>query len=645
MIRAPGIVSFWLVIIVSAILPAPILAQLPALPAIPANTFNVTNFSAIGDGIKTNTVPIQNTINAAFAAGGGTVEIPSGIFLCGPLNFSNNINLQLDSGAVLRMLPYGAYPGGSSPRDFIASASGGHDLEVSGTGTIDGQATASGWWGNGLSTSERPTLFYFDKCNRVLIENVTLENSPAQHVVFKGSDSGNITIEGITINTPASSPNTDGIDLLGTDCLVQNCAISDGDDCIALGSTSGTCSDVLVTNCNFGSGHGLSIGSNTEGGVSNLTVVNCTFNGTQYGIRLKSDNADSSPGAGGLVQNLSYLNLAMTNIARAPIVIYSYYNEFGTPTSITPAVAASQPATAPSPFTCAWRNVLISNLTATVVSGGIAGIVWGRTELPATNITLCDVNISAPQSFDVYNTLGFVFANSEISVPNGNNTFAIYNAGIILTNDSGTGTTLDGFTSTNSLELDNASCSTTSTDLFGADAIAISGGTLAVNNDFAPPLGTVFDFALGTNASTVTVDGALAFDNAVVNVTNAPGFGAGAYPLFTYTGSESGNVVLGSAPTNFACALTNTMGQIRLIVSSAGPSREPVNLASSDHGGSLQLSWPEDHIGWYLEIQTNSASKGLGTNWSVLAGSSSTNTFILPIAVTNGSVFLRLVYP
>ena len=99
-------------------------------------------------------------------------------FLCGPLNFSNNINLQLDSGAILRMLPYGSYPGGTSPADFITATTL-TNIEVSGTGAIDGQAGFTTWWGHGLSTSERPALLFFSKCNIVLIQNITLSNPPS----------------------------------------------------------------------------------------------------------------------------------------------------------------------------------------------------------------------------------------------------------------------------------------------------------------------------------------------------------------------------------------------------------------------------------------------------------------------------------
>ena len=90
---------------------APIHADVnPALPAIPDKIFNVTNYGALGDGVATNTGAIQSAINAASAAGGGVVEIPEGIFLCGPIQLASKINLHLAAGALLRMLPLEKYP-------------------------------------------------------------------------------------------------------------------------------------------------------------------------------------------------------------------------------------------------------------------------------------------------------------------------------------------------------------------------------------------------------------------------------------------------------------------------------------------------------------------------------------------------------
>jgi hypothetical protein len=645
MIPTRGLVVFRAVAISLLVLSSCLIfAQTPTLPTIPSYTTNITSAGAIGDGVTTNTTAIQNAINGVSLAGGGTVEIPSGTYLSGPLNLPSSINLQLDSGAILRMLPYLSYPGGTSPVDFISTVSGTHDLEVSGTGTIDGQATFSGWWGHSLSTSERPTLFFFKNCNRVLVENVTLENPPSMHMIFKNGG-GNITIQGITINSPGTSPNTDGIDLIGTNCLVTGCSINAGDDCIAIGSTGGASSGILITNCAFGTGHGLTIGSNTSGGVSNIEAVNCTFNGTQNGVRLKSDTNNASGGEGGLTQNIFYHDLQMVNVQESAVVIYSYYNEFGTPINIPPSTAAAQPVIPVISTTCIWRNVIISNVTATVTQGN-AGVIWGRTELPITNVLLTHVKITAPRTFDVYNASGIQFADSQVTVPAGIQTFTLFNGGLIVTNDSpgSANVTLNGLTSANSLELDNAPLSSTNSDILGVDPITLSGSTLTVSNSYAPPSAESFNFALGTSASTIAAQGNLTFSGDTINVTNGPGFGAGLYTLFTYTGSEGGSVALGSTPANFNYSLTNSTGKIQLLVST-GPSLAPVNLAFQESGGQLQLTWPTDHIGWFLEIQTNQIGVGLSTNWTVLPGSASTNQVFLPVSTANGCVFLRLASP
>jgi hypothetical protein len=64
-------------------------------------------------------------------------------------------------------------------------------------------------------------------------------------------------------------------------------------------------------------------------------------------------------------------------------------------------------------------------------------------------------------------------------------------------------------------------------------------------------------------------------------------------------------------------------------------------VALHSAGNSLTLSWPADHAGWRLEIQTNT----LGADWVTFPGSSATNMEIIPIALTNHEVFFRMIYP
>jgi hypothetical protein len=59
----------------------------------------------------------------------------------------------------------------------------------------------------------------------------------------------------------------------------------------------------------------------------------------------------------------------------------------------------------------------------------------------------------------------------------------------------------------------------------------------------------------------------------------------------------------------------------------------------------LALSWPSDHKGWQLQAQTNSISVGISSNWVNVANSTTTNRVIVPINLSNGTVFYRLQAP
>ena len=132
------------VIVAWLVLAGSVRAANPALPVIPSAIFNVTNYGALGDGVKDNTTDIQNAINAASAAGGGIVEIPAGTFLSGPITLYSSMNLRVDTNGILQMLPLGIYPGGTTNAQTFIGCSGVTDLEISGWGKIDGQGAA--WW-------------------------------------------------------------------------------------------------------------------------------------------------------------------------------------------------------------------------------------------------------------------------------------------------------------------------------------------------------------------------------------------------------------------------------------------------------------------------------------------------------------------
>jgi polygalacturonase len=395
----------------------------PPLPTIPRHTFNVTKYGAKGDGMTINTRAVQAAINAASAGGGGTVIVPRGEFLCGPIQLASHINLLIEAGATLRMLPLDQYPGGmSDPADFISGKKL-QDVAITGGGTIEGQG---GPWWPFASTKEakRPVMISLKHCDRVLIEKLTLKDSPMFHIAV-GGKSSNITVRGVTIRAPASndpvnpSRNTDACDVSGTNILIRDCDVSVCDDDFTCG---GGTSNVLITHCTYGYGHGVSVGSYANGGVSNITVTDCSFKGTEAGIRIKSDRD-----RGGVVSHLTFRNLRMTDVG-FPILIYGAYmateREFRDLHKLTPEIAATYPAAPVTERTPVFRDITFSDITATVQSGRRAGLIWGLPEAPASNVVLRNVNIIADRPFGIYNAQGVRLENCKITTPEGVNQLA-----------------------------------------------------------------------------------------------------------------------------------------------------------------------------------------------------------------------------
>lgn len=399
----------------------------PTLPTIPDKSFNVRDYGAVGDNMTDNTKAIQEAINAAGTAGGGKVILPAGIYLCGPIQFTNNLNLQIDSAAILKMLPIDRYPGGTAQGLNFISGSKLHDIAISGKGMIDGQG--SPWWPFAKTEgANRPRMIAFRDCDRVLIEQVKMINSPKFHITVGGTSS-NVTVRDVIIRAPAStdpvnpSHNTDACDVSGTKILIQHCDVSVGDDNFTCG---GNTSDVLITNCTYGYGHGVSIGSPTRGGVKNITVENCTFTNTEFGIRIKSDRD-----RGGILENLTYRNLRMTNVGM-PILIYATYaakeREYRNLQKLTPEMAATYPSAPVTELTPIYRNISFSNITATVEKGKRAGMIWGLPEAAVSNILLQNVNIIADNPFGVFFANDVRLQNCKITTKEGVNKLVLTNA-------------------------------------------------------------------------------------------------------------------------------------------------------------------------------------------------------------------------
>jgi polygalacturonase len=645
-----------LLAIIFLVLPAKVFAVVPWTILI--NTNNVVNITSYGASVNNadNSSSIQSAINAAAAGGttnglhGGTVEIPAGVYLSGPFTMDSGVNLQLDSGAILRMLPFGQYPltyttniSGSttsitwSASSFI-SANGASDIEVSGTGAIDGQG--AGWWPYSTNTSDgRAFMISFGNCNRELIQNVTLSNSPMTHIQFGGSSAANTTVQGVTVFAPGNSPNTDACDVGGTNVLIQNCNMSEGDDDFACaGGTSG----VLITNNTYGTGHGISIGSNVAGGVANITVINCTMNGTVNGLRIKSDNQ-----IGGYVTNIAYYNISMTNV-NIPIQVYSYYQEVGTPSGVSAVTAAQEPLAIVTSYTPRYNNILFSNITATATSGNPLGIIWARTELPATNIVFDKVNITGDRNFCLYNVSGAQFIDCNLTPTTTSNTFALFNAQVIVSNSVPTsnvstfgGLTTNGYA--NTLALYGEGGSLKNTNVLGNTDLALGASTFTVSNNLALNSSSAVSYTLGANTATLTVISNLTMGG-IVNISAGPGFSAGTYTLMSCGQQLTGPLpLLDTTPPNYVCSIQTNADQVNLVV--LQPSvPAPTNVVAVATNGTIQLSWYPVVGATGYNVQRSMVSGGLYTNIAYVTATNYADTQVIPgvnyyyvVAGTNSS--------
>lgn len=394
------------------------------LPTIPTRTFSILDYGASTASID-NTISIQNTINACSSAGGGTVNIPVGTFLCGPLNLKANVNLHISAGAILKMLPYGtgngtpvgSFPNNGTVDNYYPLISGNkvNNIKVSGSGKIDGQGLD--WWTKYRSCKciGRPGVIRFDNCNYTQIDSITIINAPNVHITV-GKTCTNSTISNVIINTPSDSPNTDGIDTWSPYVDILNCNISCGDDNIAMDSNS---SYVTVKNCTFGTGHGCSIGSYASN-IRYVLVDSCVFNGTGNGARFKT-----SRDRGGVEEYITYSNCTMNNVSN-PFFLSSYYPK-------EPAIPDTARSAAITASTPTWRHITFKNIV--VNNATYAGIIWGLPELSISDVVFDNVQITANTAMKTYNVKDLVFKNnSSITIPasakvNGK-VISIYNANI-----------------------------------------------------------------------------------------------------------------------------------------------------------------------------------------------------------------------
>nr|ANJ43608.1 glycoside hydrolase family 28 [Medauroidea extradentata] len=290
------------------------------------------------------TAVIQKALNSC--GKGKTVHLASGTFISGPLTIPSGVGLWIDNEVVLKATSNAKlFDNGKNLCGTVSTQYNGCNPLITmknvdgsgiyGKGTIDGQggvkltAKTESWWDLAHEAQVKnqyqnnPTLVDIESSREIILYQVKIINAPNYHVIV-GNTNG-FTAWGVTINTPPSARNTDGIDPGGSQNITINeCSITTGDDNIAIKAHFAPTRHISVTNCHFGPGHGMSIGSDIDQGVSDLTVENLVQQNSLNGLQIKSDRS-----RGGLVTNVVYSNVCMRNVTN-PIVLNTQYSKTAT---------------------------------------------------------------------------------------------------------------------------------------------------------------------------------------------------------------------------------------------------------------------------------------------------------------------------
>lgn len=265
-------------------------------------------------------------------------------FLAGPFTIPKGVTLLIDRGITLFASRdpklYELHPGScgivsdehAGCKSFIIAQNAPHS-GIMGDGLIDGRGGSKllhgsqTWWdlaaaSRGGGRQQVFRLIEIDKSDDFTFYRITLRNSPNFHITYRSGKG--LTVWNLKIDTPKIARNTDGIDPSGSsDITVTNSFIRTGDDNIAIKGSAGGVQHMSVIDNHFYYGHGMSIGSETYDGVNDLLVRNLTLDGTDSGIRIKSNIS-----RGGIVDRVVYEDVCIRDV-KNPILINTEYNNPG----------------------------------------------------------------------------------------------------------------------------------------------------------------------------------------------------------------------------------------------------------------------------------------------------------------------------
>lgn len=396
-------------------------------PVIPAREYSVLQFDAVPDSDAVQTAILQKAIDTVHAEGGGRLLVPAGRYRTGALQLKSGVELHLQSRetvlAFVNEEPELHYPlvfthwEATPCYNFspLIYACGACDIAVTGEGTLDGGADSGHWWNwhhqvenawsadkpdlqledrkalrkmnlDGVPVEQRifgpghylrPNFVQPVRCERVLLQGITLKNSPMWQLNPVMCRS--LTVENVTLSSHGA--NNDGCDPEScSGVLIRGCRFDTGDDCISLKSgrdrdgraANVPCEYVLIENNEFADGHGgIALGSEMSGGIHSVLAVNNRFSSPNltYALRLKTNAR-----RGGRVEDVILADSVMEHVHGAAVHGTMLYED-GRNGNDLPV----------------FRNITIENVRA---HGGDYGIfLEAFDEVPITGLVLRNIAI------------------------------------------------------------------------------------------------------------------------------------------------------------------------------------------------------------------------------------------------------------
>jgi len=438
-----------------------------ALPDIPARSVVLTDYGAFPDGQTLCSDAFEAAISALAEKGGGTLIVPEGLWLSGPITLRSHIGLHLEKGAVLIFsTDQDLYPiidtnfEGLDVRRCLSpiNATGVHDIAITGEGIIEGNGDAwrevkrrkvgndlwkrivarggvlsddgKVWYPdegykkaratagslnkpddsldeNEIKTFLRPVLVSLRSCDRILLEGVTFQNSPCWnlHPLW----CRNLTVRGITVRNPHYSTNGDGIDIESCENVILTGSTFDvGDDAICI--KSGKDAD----------------GRRHARVCRNLLIEDCTVYHGHGGFVVGSEMSGgverilvrhcrflgtdvglrfkSTRGRGGLVRDIWCEDILMKDIVSYGVIFNLYYAGVAATEMQGGAAADILPVDETTPE---FRDIHISRVTCSGADQAI--FINGLPELPLRGLDFHDCRFTAGKGVEVHQAEGVVF--------------------------------------------------------------------------------------------------------------------------------------------------------------------------------------------------------------------------------------------